>query len=1048
MTDARNILLGRMKADLIGPGSQDEEISDRPTDRYLTGILFPPRTDISPEHDDEASDADDADESGTAQDGIKIGSGFRPSSAGLSFAIRSIGPRPLLQVCIHAARYRCINTEEERHKKRWKREPRIARIILDITDIQEKDRSCEKLDDHGLRDITLHYRIIPWGNDVFLITLALTNNSKPKEERSRIADEEATLFQVSFSVECTQECQFVPKPGRIGNAVSDDDGQSSMLLYRDVSQWVVGHTCSAIWEDPVNDTVRLIRTEWFPEATVYSVSAEGDHEFRQKTAKIPLAADWLASCGRDDLCTGLASFVDAYGAWISKMENHALTLPEQYTDQANKHMYRCRKAEQRMRNSIALLERSPDVMTAFRLANSALALQYSWRNNPHSPELVWRPFQLGFALLCLESIADPQCPDRETMDLLWFPTGGGKTEAYLLLTAFTIFLRRLRAQGKPMGAGVTTFMRYTLRLLTIQQFERAAALICACELIRLGRSQLHTIRIPDHFSSTDDPISLGLWVGEGATPNTVAAAAHALETESENSPAQIQSCPCCHGDLEWSISRDRSRVEVRCLSAECAIGQGLELLPIWTVDEEVYREQPTLVIGTVDKYAQIARNQTSGRLFGIGTPAAPPDLVIQDELHLISGPLGSLAGLYETAIDEMCRSPCGCPAKVIGSTATIRRAEAQIRALFDRESFQFPPPGLDYRNSGFAIEDRSVPGRQYVGVTTIGRSAKFTQQAVAASLLQGAADPALDDSSRDGYWTLINYFNSLRELGGSLVLMRDDVTRSIREYTRRRHDEIERDASTQIELTSRVRSSDIPRYLKNLERNWKDPEHIDIVLASNMISVGMDVSRLGLMIVNGQPKTIAEYIQATSRVGRSQKTPGLIITLFNATKSRDRSRYETFVSWHASLYRDVEATSVTPFAARARDRALHAPYVAMVRHLVDGMDKPGVIEDHRDEADKLMAKIIDRIQRIDPAEAESARRQLNRFLDYYWIDHQGLERYWNDFEDALLISVEAAAERGNRARSDRQRPTPNSLRSVEASTSYVLLNGNNGRRAG
>ena len=207
--------------------------------------------------------------------------------------------------------------------------------------------------------------------------------------------------------------------------------------------------------------------------------------------------------------------------------------------------------------------------------------------------------------------------------------------------------------------------------------------------------------------------------------------------------------------------------------------------------------------------------------------------------------------------------------------------------MFDRSSFQFPPPGLDHANSGFAVEDRGVPGRRYVGVTTVGRSAKFTQQAVAASLLQAGTDPTLGDALRDGYWTLVNYFNSLRELGGALVLMRDDVARSISDYASRRTGESERSAETQIELTSRVRSSEIPRFLKDLERPWTDPDHIDIVLASNMISVGMDVSRLGLMVVNGQPKTIAEYIQATSRVGRSSRAPGLVFTLFNAAKSRE-----------------------------------------------------------------------------------------------------------------------------------------------------------------
>ena len=1050
MTDARDKLLERMKTDLIGPETPDEVISDRPTDRYLTGILFAPRTSTTPADDDEAADADDADATGTSLDGVEASSTFRPSSAGLSFAVQAFGDNPILRVKVEGARYRAESPEgsdgglQTERSKIWRREPYLAEVPLDLMALRMGTVPPLNLGASGLPGASLHLRVAPWA-DVLLVTLAVTNDAKPAEAKSRAANEEAALFQVSIAVECAQNCRFVPKPDRAGAGSSDDDGRSSALLYRNVQQWSLGHTCSAMWDEPVEGTIQQVQTSWFPEATVHVVSAGGDAEFRTEKARAPLGAAWLASQDKATLCDGLNAFVDAYAAWIAKTEIQIAALSRPLAAQGGLHMDRCRLAEARMRKGIALLDNSREALDAFRMANAALALQYSWRVDPDPAELSWRPFQLGFALLSLESIADADSPDRETMDLLWFPTGGGKTEAYLLLTAFAIFMRRLRASGDPSGAGVTAFMRYTLRLLTIQQFERAAALICACEMIRRGKAGAGATRIPDHFA-TDATISLGLWVGEGATPNSVADAEKALAIEGESSPAQLRTCPCCHRPLKWSVATDKSRVEVRCLSEGCTVARAIGNLPVWTVDEDVYREQPTLVIATVDKYAQITRNQKTGRLFGIGTPADPPALVIQDELHLISGPLGSLAGLYETAVDELCRDRSGHRAKVIGSTATIRRAETQIKALFDRSSFQFPPPGINNTNSGFAVEDRSVPGRRYVGITTVGRSAKFTQQAVAASLLQAATDPALGDNRRDGYWTLVNYFNSLRELGGALVLMRDDVARSIRDYASRRAGEAVRGAETQIELTSRVRSSEIPRFLKDLERPWTDPDHIDIVLASNMISVGMDVPRLGLMVVNGQPKTIAEYIQATSRVGRSSRAPGLVITLFNAAKSRDRSRYETFASWHRSLYRDVEATSVTPFAPRARDRALHAPFVALVRHLVEGMIDPGAIEQHQAEAEAIIETVVGRVERIDPTEADAARKQLNKFLDD-WFDHQGLTEYWSDFGDALLTSAEAAAERGNKARFGKQKPTPNSLRSVEATTQFVLLEGTQEREA-
>ncbi len=1043
MVDARDVLLARMRTDLIGPGEYNEIISDRPTDRYLTGILFPARTEVSPEEDDESAEADNAEFSGTSLDSVKTASTFRPSSAGLSFAIRSMSSRAALTISVKAARYRMADTEphedgaaQKQRSKLWQRFPLNADVELGLSDLEAAGLKPVSLAESGIADASLHIRIARW-EGVLLVTVALTNDAPPAKSRSRQASEEAALFQVELTVSCLEDCHFVPKPARSGNANLDDDTRASALLYRDVRQWAVGHTCSAVWEELDGASIKALSSSWLPETTVHVVSAAGDVEFKDDAARAPLDATWLATAGKETLLAGLNAFIDAYSRWISKTEMDLGTVPAESVAQGGAHIARCREAEQRMRRGLALLLDDAEVLDAFRMANAAMALQYSWRQNPEPPELSWRPFQLGFALLCLESISDDGSPDRETMDLLWFPTGGGKTEAYLLLTAFTTFLRRKRAKGNPSGAGVTVFMRYTLRLLTIQQFERAAALICACELVRLGHAPAGAALLPDHFKS-DVPISLGLWVGAGATPNSVSDAGKALELNGDNTPAQLKACPCCRADLNWAMSADKTQIEVRCVSEACLLAKSMAHLPVWTVDDDVYRAQPTLLIGTVDKFAQLVRKQVSGRLFGIGTQVDPPALVIQDELHLISGPLGSLAGLYEAAVDELCRKSSGQRAKILGSTATIRRAEEQILALFDRQSFQFPPPGLSYTNSGFAVEDREAPGRRYVGVTTVGRSAKFVQQAVAASLLQSAGDDSIPDKVRDGYWTLVNYFNSLRELGGALSLMRDDVERSISDYTSRRPGESQREAGVQVELTSRVSSSDIPKYLKDLERHWQDPDHIDVVLASNMISVGMDVSRLGLMVVNGQPKTIAEYIQATSRVGRSRSIPGLVVTLFNAAKSRDRSRYETFSTWHRSLYRDVEATSVTPFAPRARDRALHAPYVALVRHLIPGMENPSQIEYHQADAEALLDRIVDRIKRIDEPEAGAAREQLDKFLNE-WFDRDNLKDYWQDYGDALLTSAEAAAERGNRARFANQRPTPNSLRSVEASTMFVLL---------
>ncbi|TCA17618.1 DNA helicase [Rhizobium leguminosarum bv. viciae] len=814
------------------------------------------------------------------------------------------------------------------------------------------------------------------------------------------------------------------------------------MIYRDAGEYAVGHTCSADWALD-EGRVSAVRTQWLPGVVVKKSVETGDAIFdalREKPEQLPLNTRWLSEAPPLSLIEGLRRVSELYGKWIDGQRDSLAGLDERFVPVGRENLQTCRNALERIETGINLIEKDADVRAAFQLANRAIWLQSRWkseRNTQGVRDLSWRPFQLAFVLLCLCSAANADDKHRDTMDLLWFPTGGGKTEAYLLLTAFAVFLRRIRANGDPSGAGVTAFMRYTLRLLTIQQFQRAAALVVACDLIRRGAEDGGIAKRPAHFD-TDPPISIGLWVGDASTPNKIAKAIEALDNNSPSTPKQLSNCPVCDSELSWEGAADRSRILVHCHAENCSFGKLKVPLPIWTVDEDIYREKPTLVIGTADKYVQLPRNKDTGLLFGIGSNVGPPDLIIQDELHLISGPLGTMAGLYEIAVDELS-SRRGVRPKVIGSTATIRRAESQIRALFNRAAFQFPPPGLDHSNSGFATLDQQDPGRLCIGVTTAGRSAKFALQAVAASLLQSATSDEVPDGSRDEYATLVTYFNSLRELGGALVLMRDDVNRSISEYAGRRHEEEARQLKPPVELTSRVTSSEIPDLLGRLELDFHDDDSVDAVLATNMISVGVDVSRLGAMIVNGQPKGIAEYIQASSRVGRG-RVPGLVVTVYNANKARDRSRYETFAGWHQSLYRDVEATSVTPFAPRARDRAIHAVLVAIVRHTIPEMaGEPIDAADHEAKIRAVIGRIVERARDVDEEEAHAVGEGLHEFLDR-WVARGRIKYYWHDQSDeGLLISAEKAAERALGGRSARwATASPNSLRSVEPSSAFVL----------
>ncbi|MGC2657201.1 MAG: helicase-related protein, partial [Bryobacteraceae bacterium] len=681
-------------------------------------------------------------------------------------------------------------------------------------------------------------------------------------------------------------------------------------------------------------------------------------------------------------------------------------------------------------DAIEYLKNDTLALNAFRFANEVMRLQRSWTD---SDPLRWRPFQLGFVLLALESVGVRKHTDRKVMDLLWFPTGGGKTEAYLLLTVFAMTIRRVTSGTE--GNGIAVLMRYTLRLLTIQQFQRAAVMVLACELLR--KKGVSQSRFGLNLGS--QPFSIGLWVGGSTTPNKCS---DVLPNPSMGQPdhRQLKECPCCAKPITWRTRTDGYCAAPYCLNSSCAVGQNLSPLPVWTVDEDIYREQPSLLISTADKFAQIVRNEDTTSLFGLrsgGNQTLPPDLIIQDELHLISGPLGSMAGLYECAIDEICARK-GWRPKVIGSTATIRRATEQVKQLFWRAAFQFPPPVLDRINSCFAVQDADAPGRLYVGLSTAGRSAKFTLQAVCASLMQATQGLKGDT---DPYTTLVAYFNSLRELGGALVMMHDDVPRSIEAYSIRKK-EIPRAIKRVGELTSRVSATEIPDILKDLMLSQDKDGHYDVALASNMISVGVDVPRLGLMVVNGQPKNFSEYIQATSRVGRG-KVSGLIVGIYNASRNRDRSHYETFRTWHSTLYRAVEATSVTPFAPRAQDKALHAVVVALARHLNPNLLKSPVLsQTTANQITQLAQRIVDRVKDIDPEESADVESRITDFINDWLQRSVDLRWYWNDraYKRSLLISAEVvAALRAAQKGKPRAVGTPNSLRDVEPTSQYILL---------
>lgn len=1029
--DYRAEILKRLGEDLIGPYKRDEFLSLGeggqifPSDLYLFGMLWPANTQIPIEEEDERDQETQAEEEGAAD--IPVAPCFRPSTMGLAFAAKNASGDPQIEIAISLAVYRPDLNGNERGQRR-------KEIILEpIRLALAKGWRKIPLIAPDLEDgVYIYIRCSPF-QGVMLASAMLVNGAVVPPESGRQDVEQLTLFQTGIRITPLEGTSLVATPCR--NAALDESGESASLLYRDRQVFASGYACSARWDiDPDNpDRALCIETTWLPVAKVADMDAGGHAIFKSflfdAHNRGKLAASALGRARGQALQDLLMLAPSAYSRWLDEQKGAINALePDSLKRVAEKHLANCEEILARLEYGARKIAADPNLSRAFNLANRAMGKQYGWKEK--GAEMIWRPFQLAFILLAAPSMIEGSGPEwlkyRNTMDLLWFPTGGGKTEAYLSLIAILLFYRRLAAGAPGAGEGVAAIMRYTLRLLTTQQFMRASALVFACELIRRE----------DEAGLGREPFSIGLWVGAAATPNKLEEARKALNGDMAfPTPAQLVTCPACGGELIWEEEEDE--IHARCVAPDCELG-ALPFLPVYTVDELIYRHRPSLLIGTVDKFAQLVRKPETNHLFGIDIKS-PPDLIIQDELHLLNGPLGSLAGLYEALVDSIFQKN-GAPPKIIGSTATIKNAAAQIRCLYNREAAQFPPPCIDADDSGFAVEDAGSPGRVYCGITSAGRSGRAALERVAASILQSVAAlsaRAADPEELDPWWTLVAYFNSLRELGGALVLLQDETRRSIKIFAAMRGEK-ERVLSEVNELTSRLSQLEVRDMLGLMETRMSKPGAQDAVLASNMLSVGIDVSRLGVMLVNGQPKSMSEYIQATSRVGRG-KTPGLVVTLYNHSRPRDRSHYESFAASHGSLYRDVEPASVTPFAPRARDKALHAILVGMIRHLDPALlEKPDIASVDPQILERVKSFILARASAIDTSE-KIDRLEIDRIIAR-WASRDP-EYYWNESKSATSL-LQSAEEAAAREASGNYRgeawPTPNSLRNVEPGTPFRL----------
>jgi hypothetical protein len=991
---AREDIVRMLRSDLMGPKTANEVLTDPPITEYAVGILYPVTSGfISPEfHIDEP---DGYDEESRPDPAVSMASTRYPSSMGLTFAVtEDSGP---LRITVSAARYvpepaadgfwvddvLMSSTPPSRARARnhfvWRREP-IGPEELLIDPLLSSPRNAIPV----VEGLELFYRVRPPSYGAIPITLALVNRlSAPFGERDAFS-----FFQPQICVSAADASEVFVERTPFGAWSGDQDVQSNRLIYRHAKTFAVGHGTGTEWEPAKGaNRARTVKTNLIPEVEL--LLADSNPLIESPVLTMKTLAD---GSDKNGIVESLSDFVSGYRSWIEDTQAPQIkSLPVDLQRAAEENLDACRSSAQRMQRGIVILENNDETWEAFKLANRAMLEQrartewLSGRSSGPGPTRdethAWKPFQLAFILQCLEGIVVPDSTDREIMDLLWFPTGGGKTEAYLGLIAFTTFHRRLMSRSNN-GGGVTALMRYTLRLLTIQQFERAALLIAACEQIR------NTAPVGTRERLGSQPISIGLWVGEAASPNSRSEAAKALDKlrngvpVKEGNPIQLHRCPWCGkalGPSQYLLNAERTRLVINCRNDKCEFNGGL---PVFVVDDDIYDHRPTLIIATVDKFASLPWRDRTSDLFNLNDPEPPPQLIIQDELHLISGPLGTMTGLYESAVDFLCSYQGNVP-KIIASTATIRRANDQTLGLFARTSLtQFPPPALDARDSYFAVETPTDQkgNRLYVGLMAPGTSHTSLLVRTYASLLQSVVELPVSDEIKDPYWTLVGFFNSLRVLGGARVQVNDDVQDRI-ELLASLHGTNPRDHSKRIELTSRESSAQIPGHLNDMALSYPDEEVVDVILATNMISVGVDVDRLGLMAVMGQPPSTSEYIQATSRVGR--KWPGLVVTLFNASRSRDRSHYELFTGYHGALYRQVEATSVTPFSPRARDRGLHAVVVALARMLVPefrGNGGAAAILTHESKLEPVRAVIARRVSTTTPAELDNTMRDYEEVI--------------------------------------------------------------------
>lgn len=1132
-------------AELLGPrGGSSETMEKDPRNEYVSGILEPRdydrglienygNADISmfvPEEEHEEDDTDDSNDFENIP--ANLDPRALPKSMGLSFVVRSES-NPVIDFCATWGRY-------QKEADGWHRKPeRFIERDLDVTKPRNKPWNPSP-------GVQIFLRTIKEEENTWHVSLFMVNATKAKE----FPDTSDMIFQPQIRINFHEGVTSLSVDRR--RLGKDEEGQLE-LLYNQLQCLARGHMCGATWKaidterqsrgnedespflpadikqlDPEDRKLFVnpsVRTEFLPSYTVSQSTVEVENVGgmkREDTDASLLSEKWTF----DDLSKPLTTIADEYGKWIGKQRKIANNMDTASGKIADENLQKCDETLKRIRDGIKLLQKE-DVRLAFCFMNKAMNVQANWSRTQN---LVWRPFQLAFVLQCIPSLERLDHDDRKVCDLLWYPTGGGKTEAYLSLMIFTLALRRLRNRENVLASGGTAVIsRYTLRLLTIQQFRRTLTAITACEYLRILNWKPTSMKSDDKNIWGGQRFSIGLWVGGNVTPNNivdrsgwdnrlkfnrryigavgilkyahkVAGGPREQIIYQGEEPAQILKCPSCstilsiptiglagqeheihwvvraenrpdadpgaldykqfrvrevsisnlpnpgfyvvhlkfsislgklgdevlnewwrfhlektlHAKLECSaasrpgyfirpapdVYKRPVDFEIHCPNPTCELNklQWWEMVPAdgnkqtfftpldafaipkssnashgipvpaYTTDAQIYARCPSIIIATVDKFARLPFEPRASAIFGnvnrydsvwgfhrdVSPPDTgkakpgrissvngfrPPELIVQDELHLIEGPLGSMVGLYETAVDMLAtRVVNGKPVipKYVAATATTRQAWAQVKSLFDRELHHFPPPGLTALDNFFASGEEGHPldeesaGRLYVGVCCPGKGPQTPTVRIWSALMQEAERIRKEGKGKvEGdlayYWTLVGYFNAIRELASARSLYRQDIPGWMNRIAGTANARSIDDTNL-LELHSNVDSAEIAAILERIEREIA----IDAVMATSMFGTGVDIDRLSLMVVHGQPKTTASYIQATGRVGR--KKGALVVTFLRSTRPRDLDHYEFFTGYHRALHRHVEPVTVAPFSPRACDRALGPAAVAVLRN--------------------------------------------------------------------------------------------------------------------